>query len=428
MSPEAATELEVFLHDNPVGRLERLPQARLRFTYDPAWVETAGRPLSLSLPVRPEPYEDECGPFFEGLLPEGDFLRAVARAFHVSAGNPFSVLAEIGGECAGAVSVGPPGNGVPGSSSPSPHWLAEHELGDLLDEIPDRPLVLLERVEEEDGIRISLAGAHDKTGVLCRREGGTEIGLTAGRPPSTHILKLPIAKVDEPIANEAYCMTLAAESGLATAAVEPRRIGDHEFLLVRRYDRSGDGDARIHQEDFCQAMGIGPAEKYEGEGGPGVAACAALLRRHVAAPTVDILEFIDGLLFNFLIGNHDAHGKNYSLLLDGPRAIGLAPFYDLLSTAVFEGTRRKLAMRLGGENRPRYIRRRHLDRLADELEVKPSLVSRRVELAVSVVLASRVGARARLPVDFQDRPIIERIDATIQERGERLMKARNEEP
>lgn len=424
MTPSRTSALEVFLHDEPIGRLERLPQARLRFTYRSEWVEAGGRPLSLSLPPRPEPYEDaECGPFFEGLLPEGDFLRAVARTFAVSADNPFSVLAEIGGECAGAVSVGPPGKGLPGSASLPPHWLSESELGALLDEMPERPLVLLERIEEEDGIRISLAGAHDKTGVLCR---DTEVGLTAGRPPSTHILKLPIARVAEPIANEAYCMTLAAEAGLLAAPVEPRRIGDHEFLLVSRYDRSADGDARIHQEDFCQALGIAPTEKYEGEGGPDVAACAGLLRRHVAAPTVDILEFIDGLLFNFLIGNHDAHGKNYSLLLDGPRAIGLAPFYDLLSTTVFEGTRRKLAMRLGGENRPNYLRRRHLGRLADELEVKSSLVLRRAELAVTAVIASREGARNRLPAEFQDRAIIDRIDAVIEERAERLLKARGE--
>jgi serine/threonine-protein kinase HipA len=426
MSPDKVSELEVFLHDEPVGRLERLPQARLRFTYHPEWVEAEGRPVSLSLPPRPAPYEDdECGPFFEGLLPEGDFLRAVARAFAVSADNPFSVLAEIGGECAGAVSVGPPGAGVPGSTSPPPRWLPEPDLQALLDEMPQRPLALLESIEEEDGIRISLAGAHDKTGVLCRE---TEIGLTAGRPPSTHILKLPIAQVDEPIANEAYCMTLAATSGLIAAAVEPRRIGEHEFLLVSRYDRSAGGDTRIHQEDFCQALGIGPAEKYEGEGGPGVAACARLLRRHVAAPTVDILEFIDVLLFNFLIGNHDAHSKNFSLLLDGPRAIGLAPFYDLLSTAVFEGTRRKLAMRLGGENRPEYLRRRHLDRLADELEVKPSLVLRRIEVAIEAVHPAREVARAFLPTNFQDRPIIDRIDAVIEERAERLLKARDEEP
>jgi serine/threonine-protein kinase HipA len=425
MTPSAAvSELEVFLREDGVGRLERLPQARLRFSYHPAWIETEGQPLSLSLPVRPEPYEDdECGPFFTGLLPEGDFLRAVARAFHVSADNPFSVLAEIGGECAGAIAVGAVGAAAPGVTSPPPRWLTEPALEGLLDEMPQRPLVLLEQVEEEDGIRISLAGAHDKTGVLCRDR---EIGLTAGRPASTHILKLPIARVDEPIANEAYCMALAGESGLEVAPIEPRRVGEHEFLLVRRYDRDGDG--RIHQEDFCQALRVAPDEKYEGEGGPDVAACARLLRRASAAPAVDIREFLDCLLFNFLVGNHDAHGKNFSLLLDGPRSIRLAPFYDLVSTAVFAGTRRKLAMRLGGENRPRYLRRRHLDRLADELEVKPGLVLRRIEVVVARVRSAQEKARGRLAADFRDRPIVDRIDAVIEERAERLLKARGELP
>jgi serine/threonine-protein kinase HipA len=424
MSPDPVAELEVFLHDEAIGRLQRLPQARLRFTYNPEWVEAEGRPVSYGLPVRPEPFEDdECGPFFAGLLPEGDFLRAVARVFHVSADNPFSVLAEIGGECAGAVAVGAVGEPPPGSASPKPHWLPETELAGLLDEMPRRPLILLERIEEDEGIRISLAGAHDKTGVLCRDR---EIGLTAGRPPSTHILKLPIARVDEPIANEAYCMTLAAESGLETAPVEPRLVGDHELLLVVRYDRGGDG-TRFHQEDFCQALGIGPDEKYEGEGGPDVAACATLLRRG-SAPAVDLREFLDGLLFNFMIGNHDAHGKNFSLLLDGPRALRLAPFYDLLSTQVFDGTRKKLAMRLGGENKPEYLRRRHLDRLAAELEVKPSFVLRRLDLMAALVRSSQEEARGRLPAAFQDRPIIDRIDAVIEKRIGRLLKARAEDP
>lgn len=417
MKVDPADELDVFLHDDRIGRLERLPQARLRFTYHPTWVQSEGTPVSLALPVRPEPFEDdECGPFFTGLLPEGDFLRAVARAFSVSADNPFSVLAEIGGECAGAVSVGAPGTRPPGSSSASPRMLPEMELQDLLDEMPQRPLVLLERVEEDDGIRISLAGAHDKTGVVLR---DGEIGLTAGRPPSTHILKLPIARVAEPTANEAYCMSLAAEAGLIVAPVEPRKVGDHEFLLVRRYDR--DDGRRLHQEDFCQALGIGPEEKYEGEGGPGVAACASLLRRNSAVPAFDVPGFLECLLFNFLIGNHDAHGKNFSLMLDGQ--VRLAPFYDLISTAVLEGTRRKLAMRLGGENRPRYLRRRHLDRLADELEVGPSFLIGVLESVVAGVEAGRNDARLRLPADFRDRPIIDRIDEVIDERAERLLKA-----
>jgi serine/threonine-protein kinase HipA len=116
------TALDVFFHSDRVGLLERLDHARLRFSYEPTWVAGGGAPLSLSLPLREESMNDEeCRPFFAGLLPEGEFLRAIARAFHISAGNPFSVLAEIGGECAGAVSLVEPGKPPPFATvSPPP--------------------------------------------------------------------------------------------------------------------------------------------------------------------------------------------------------------------------------------------------------------------------------------------------------------------
>jgi serine/threonine-protein kinase HipA len=420
--------LAVYLHGTRAGTLERLPQARLRFAYSPAYADEGGAPLSLGLPPREEAFEDaECAPFFQGLLPEGDFLRAIARAFHVSAENPFAVLAAIGGECAGAIALGSTDGPVPGTDAPPPRWLDDEEVRELLEELPSRPLALLDETEDEDGIRISLAGAHDKIGVLSPEE---RIGLTRGAPPSTHILKLPIARVAEPIVDEAYCMALAAAADLDVAAAEPREAGGHEFLLVRRYDRDpgAPGDARIHQEDFCQALGVAPEEKYEGDGGPGVAGCAALLWRASSAPARDVVAFADALLFNFLIGNHDAHAKNYSLLLDGPEAIRLAPLYDLLCTAVFAETRRKLAMKYGGENRPGYLRRRHLDRLAGELEVKPNLVRRRAERMIELVGDNTEAARGTLPAAFQDRPLLEEIAALVEERRERLAKALAEDP
>jgi serine/threonine-protein kinase HipA len=422
--------LAVYLHGRRAGTLERLPQARLRFTYASSYVSAGAAPISLGLPLREEAFEHaECAPFFQGLLPEGDFLRAIARTFHVSADNPFAVLAAIGGECAGAIALGSTAGPVPGADAPPPRWLDDAELRGLLEELPQRPLALLDEADDEDGIRISLAGAHDKIGVLCEEE---RIGLTRGAPPSTHILKMPVARVAEPIVDEAYCMALAAAVDLDVAAAEPRETGRHEFLLVRRYDRHRDSAApantRVHQEDFCQALGVAPAEKYEGEGGPGAAGCAALLWRASSAPARDIVAFADALLFNFLIGNHDAHAKNYSLLLDGPEAIRLAPLYDLLCTAVFTGTRRKLAMKYGGENRPGYLRRRHLDRLAGELEVKPNLVRSRAERMIELVGDNAEAARKALPPAFQDRPLLDEIAALIEERRERLAKALAEEP
>ncbi len=418
--------LDVYLHGDHVGRLEQRSQARLSFAYAREWVEAECPPISLSLPVRNRPFaHEECVPFFEGLLPEGEFLKAISRTLHISARNSFQLLAEIGGECAGAISVGPAGGPVPGRSEHPPRWLDERQLGDLLRDLPDRPL--LGTIDEETGFRISLAGAQDKVGVLFD---GKRIGLSPGDPPSTHIVKTPIPGVADAIANEAFCMVLAARAGLDVARAEPRFADRCEYLLVYRYDRdeAWKPDGRFHQEDLCQALGVVPALKYENEGGPNIVDCATLIHRHSGAPARDIIVFLDALIFNFLIGNNDAHSKNYSLLLDGPDAIRMAPLYDLLSIAAIKGASRDLAMKYGGEKRVGYLRRRHLRRLGVELEVKPALVERRAAAMIERVLASSEDARHALPIDFQDRPVLDKIAAVIAERSARLQKALSEPP
>lgn len=416
--------LDVYLHGERAGTLERRSQARLRFAYAGEWVEGESAPISLSLPVRERAYDHAgCAPFFEGLLPEGDFLKAISQTLHVSAGNPFQLLAEIGGECAGAISVGPVDGPVPGRAKGPLRWLTDEELGSLLGDLPDRPL--LGTIDEGDGFRISLAGAQDKVGVVFD---GERIGLTRGNPASTEIVKAPIPGVDDAIANEAFCMALAAHAGLDVAGAEPRMAMGHEYLLVHRYDRDGSGttDGRLHQEDFCQALGLVPAVKYENEGGPAIADCAELLNRHSAAPARDLIAFLDALLFNFLIANHDAHSKNYSLLLDGPDAIRLAPLYDLLSIAVIDGASRNIAMKYGGEKRPAYLRRRHLRRLAGDLAVRPALVERRAQAMAEHVPAVLEDARRALPAGFQGRPVLDRIGEVVAERAARLQKALSE--
>jgi HipA N-terminal domain len=423
------SRLDVYLHGERAGSLERLEQARLRFTYAEQWIEAKGARLSLSLPVRAGPFDHESSaPFFEGLLPEGDFLKATSRAFHVSERNPFGLLSAIGGECAGAVSLGPAGGPAPGLESPPPRWLESNELARLLRDLPQRPLLAVGGGDEEDGVRISLAGAQDKLGVLFDGEEG-RVGVTWGSPPSTHIAKAPIPRLADSIANEAFCMSLASASGLDVAEVQPRSAGDREYLLVRRYDRVETEDGlphRLHQEDFCQALGFVPTQKYEAEGGPGVSNCADLLWASSAAPVRDVPAFLDALLFSFLIGNHDAHSKNYSLLLDGLDSIRLAPLYDLISTSAYPGTARKLAMKHGGENRPRYLRRRHLERLAADLRVKPRLVLQRAAQMVERVTESLDAAADSLPPAFAGRPVIADVGALVEERSERLIQIGSE--
>jgi serine/threonine-protein kinase HipA len=421
------TALDVYFHSDLVGRLERLPGAELGFAYEAVWAGAAdSTPLSLALPLREEPFGDpECRPFFSGLLPEGEFLKAIARAFHISAGNPFSVLAEIGGECAGAVSLVSPEEEPPFVAAPPPRWLGGSEMGELLAELPSRPL-LFGVDQEDEGLRLSLAGARDKLPVLAR-EG--QLGITQGRPPSTHLIKTPIPDVDGMVANEAFCMALANEAGLAAAEATPIHIGDQEGLLVTRYDRARDGDAvhRIHQEDFCQALGCLPEYKYESEGGPGVGACASLLRRNSAAPAVDLLGFLDALLFNLLIGNSDAHAKNYSLLLEGSETPRLAPLYDLLSTRVY-GRRfgHKMAMKYGGEYRPDRVRGRHLDRLAKELGIASRRVRIRAHTLAGIVTTSTERARRRLPLEWQGSEVIDGVIEVVLEMARLVWNAADE--
>ena len=144
-------------------------------------------------------------------------------------------------------------------------------------------------------------------------------------------------------------MRLAAAIGLDVAPVEPRVVRDRTFLLVQRYDRAigEDGNlVRIHQEDFCQALGVPSETKYASEGGPTFKDCFGLLRRVATRPAVDVLKLLDAVIFNVIVGNADAHGKNFSILYEneGPR---LAPLYDLLATFAYPELSPKFAMRIG---------------------------------------------------------------------------------
>jgi serine/threonine-protein kinase HipA len=411
------TSLDVYLHSERCGVLERLERGRLSFRYSEQWVEDDRLVLSHSLPLQDEPFDDDTArPYFAGLLPEGEFLRAVARTFHVSAGNAFALLDAIGGECAGAVSLAAAGKGPPEPGPP--RFLDSAELAKLVAELPANPL----RVgEDEEGLRLSLAGVQEKLPVIFQ---GGKIGITRGDPPSTHIIKLPSPHFDGMTANEALCLELARRSGLDAVQAQARTTAlgfeaaedDDDYLLVVRYDREKQAGhvVRFHQEDFCQSLGFVPELKYESDGGPGIAQCADLLRKHSAAPAVDILAFADILVFNLVIGNHDAHAKNYSLLLEGPRAPRLAPAYDLVSTTAYPDLHRKTAMKYGGENRPDYIRGRHLDRAAKDLGMSPSAFRRRAQDLCDRVEPAVGSAIDALDPELASAPIVSRIRKRVE--------------
>jgi serine/threonine-protein kinase HipA len=389
------------------------------FNYDKAWVDIGMPPLSQSLPLDGSFPREAAGTFFGGLLPEGVPRDLLARRLGVSSANDFALLAAVGGDTAGAISLQPLGQ-EPRASIDDVRWLDDDALAELIDELPTRPM----HADEDGEYRLSLAGAQDKLPVVVGKDG--RVGLTKGQTPSTHILKTSIARLDDTVINEAFCLELGQALGIVAATATPHRVGDRGFLLVERYDRRSDdtGVLRLHQEDICQALGIPAQRKYQSEGGPSLSDCFALLRSATAVPAREVIKLLDDIALSFLVGNHDAHGKNYSLLYlpENAKAV-LAPVYDVLSTFAYHrkhNLSRKMAMSIGGEYRADYLRSRHLDRLLDDAGLGAAAARRR--LLSHAEAAPRIARAVRdvFTDDGWDAPVLDRIIALIDDRAKIL--------
>lgn len=379
------SELIAFLADRRVGRLIRKENGNLQFRYDPGY---DGPPVSHAMPVREEAHPHAvCRAVFGGLLPEGDEREALARTLGVSPGNDYGLLAEVGGDCAGAISLLAPG-AVP-DSAPRLRPLDAAALDELLRALPQRPL----GAAPAEGIRLSLAGAQAKLPVVIQ-EGSVALPLNTATA-TTHILKPEPVRFPGLVHNEAFCMGLARAVGLSAARVEKRTTASGlPYLEVERYDRDlrSEPIRRLHQEDVCQALGVPADRKYQAEGGPGVRDVIELLRDVAGVPAQEIPRLWEALAFNWLIGNCDAHGKNFSLLRDGGAPV-LAPLYDLVSTTAYPELTTRLAMRIDGASE-----------IAD------------VGMESWLRLAAEVGVSERFARQTT-RSVVERAQAAIREHG-----------
>ena len=405
-------ELEVWLFDYRVGTLA-LVDGRLNFCYAPGWLsQQEAVALSASLPLQAEPFDDrKTRPFFAGLLPEGQIRRLIAQQFQVSTQNDFALLDHIGGECAGAVTFLEPGQALPVSiRSDEVQWLSDEEVVAILDELPRRPMLA-----GKDGLRLSLAGAQNKLPVVFD---GSRIGLPLNGTPSSHILKPAIHAVEDSVINEGFCMALAESMQLRPAKSKVHFVQDRSFLLVERYDRLLDAQGqrqRLHQEDFCQALGVVPEMKYQNEGGPDLAQCFELVRSATRPSAPQVLRLLDYVIFNALIGNHDAHAKNFSLLHSGKTPV-LAPFYDTLSTAVYPTLTPKMAMKIGSKYKFSEVQAQHWGQFADGVGFTKAQAKRRIlELAKLLPVTAR-----KLQSDprhsFAGNAVVDQINTLIEQR------------
>jgi serine/threonine-protein kinase HipA len=387
-----ARALDVYLHNELVGHLIQDEGGQMVFQYAESWLnKRQASPLSHSLPLRKERFRrNECRGFFAGILPEQAKREIIARNLGISASNDYAMLERIGGECAGAVTFLPTGQALP-ERDYSYRTLSSQELAAILKELPKRPLLAGEK-----GIRLSLAGAQDK--IAVRIEGG-DVCLPLGGAPSTHIMKPAVERFAGVVFNEAVCMKLAAASGLPAATVETKTVEGMEYLLVERYDRVSRQDSdgkpileRIHQEDFCQALGIVPETKYQKEGGPSLKQCFRLLREVSSTPVIDLAHLLDAVIYNYVIGNNDAHGKNFSLLYHGvgreSQRVRLAPLYDVVSTLYYPELSTDMAMRIGGEYSSGKVTPKNFAQFAEEADLAKPIVRRRVAELAQIVIAA----------------------------------------
>ena len=357
----ASELLQVFLNSTKAGILLR-NGAQLSFEYDAEYLAThLSLPLSRHLPLKQGAFtDDDTRAFFANLLPEGAIRTQIARQVGVSAENVYGLLEAIGGDCAGAISVWHPD--TTSENTGSYRRIQQDVLGKELNALPTHPFLA-----GEEGVRLSLAGAQNKLPIFFD---GREFFIPEGNFPSSHILKTAILQLDNSVVNEAFCMNLAARVGLPVPKSTAVLIGDQLVFMIERYDRQIENGTitRLHQEDFCQALGIPPEMKYEKEGGPGFKECFRLVEEWSGEPLLDIQNMLNWSLFNFIIGNADAHGKNVSFLYAEGHA-RVAPFYDIISTAVYERVNNKFAMKMGGQKDPRYLQGSDLRHFATDIGV-----------------------------------------------------------
>ena len=194
-------------------------------------------------------------------------------------------------------------------------------------------------------MRISIAGIQEKLPIIY--EDGI-FYLPLGSAASNCIIKPAIDGYDFTVDNEIFCMVLALEIGLPTAKVEKLELNDRDYIIIERYDRVSNTEAiiRLHQEDLCQIKKRYPEQKYQADGGPNYKDLFETIRKYSADSSADIESVIRIAIFNYIIGNTDAHGKNFSFLYTD-KGFRLAPFYDLLSTEVYGNHSKKMAMKIG---------------------------------------------------------------------------------
>ncbi len=411
-----AEELAVYLNECRIGTLARLKGGKLQFAYAENY--QTGIPLSYSMPIADRIHEDATvSPFLWNLLPEDIRLLATwGRQYQVNPSNAFALLKEIGDDCAGAIrfiSHDRIDDASRGGLTP----ISESEIGQRLSKLESDPAAA--RSLNDEG-RFSLAGAQAK---IALRLEGDSWHIPWGHEPTTHILKPPRSDLAGHAENEHFCLKLASALGMRAAQTSVQSFAGSKAIVVKRFDRMLHQDKlyRVHQEDMCQALAVGPADKYESDGGPGVTDIMQIVsgsQRRLE----DRNALINAVVFNYLILDTDAHAKNYSILHTAEGFI-LAPLYDIASFAPYVKSPKdeRLSMRIDRYYKTAQIRQRHFERMARSCNYPAKKLLANLEtLALAIPAAcDQVGATAI--AEGLNPAFIEELVSTLKTRSQRAL-------
>ena len=413
-----ADTLNVWHGQQIVGQLWRDVSGAIGFRYDSGWGAGDNFAVSHSLPLANGTFEPAAGiahRFFANLLPEGAVREQIVRDLRLP-NTDFDLLRAIGGECAGALSILRPRRQP---AEQRRYFLLTEKL---LTDLAMRRTHIYSYRQDSEHTRFSLAGAQDKCAVLSRDD---QFFLPQGEAPSSHILKFEVANYRHIPAYETFTTQLAAAIGLPTVQITLHRISRTSFARITRYDRVLDQSGelqRLHQEDFCQALGFGNERKYQEDGGPSFAQCFRLVQDVSSEPAEDSQNLLRWQIFNVLAGNSDGHAKNLSLLYLPDDSIRLASFYDLVCTRAIKGINNRLAFDIGSENNPSMINLSHWRALAKNCDVRPQFLE---NLAHEIAhhLLEKIGfVRKNFETAYGDYPVLQRVEGIVKQQCHRLIK------
>lgn len=433
--------LAVYMNGYRVGTFTKTTSGAHQFQYHESWLAQPGsRPISLSMPLRHQAYRgDETYNFFDNLLPDNTEVRnRVVARYQAASTQPFDLLSCIGQDSVGALQLVTEGHDVPDVRRIDYKALSDDELEQILTSYKSG--IPLGMVREQEEFRISIAGAQEKTALLYLDD---RWYLPLNATPTTHIIKLPIGKIEshsysidlsQSVENEYLCTLIAKEFGLPVPHCFMMQVGQVKALAVERFDRRYAADRswimRLPQEDFCQVLNVPSARKYENHGGPGITDIMKTLLGS-ATPEQDRYLFMKSQVLFWLLAATDGHAKNFSVFIEPEGRFRLTPFYDILSVyPVFGGrglNRRdaKLAMGLASSKGKKYaieqIFPRHFFQTAKAVGFERSAMEEILtELANSVDdVIERV--TQQLPAGFPD-AISSTILEGLKARSARLIK------